>query len=98
MVARTRQPTMRTGQLNIRIPDTHRELVDRVATSMGVTRTQFILDAVRDRAEDYLAQQVVVRLDRESFDELQAVLDGPVVIPDGLRDLMSRRPPWESAT
>lgn len=34
-------------------------------------------------------------LDPESFDELLALLDAPPVIPDGLRNLMARRPMWE---
>ena len=82
-------------QINIRIPETQRALIDRAAASMGITRTQFILDAARERAEDRLAEQRIMELDPESFDAIQAMLDAPPVMPDGLRDLMSRYPVWD---
>lgn len=83
-------------QVNIRIPESHRTLIDRAAESLGVSRTQFMLDAARERAEARLAEQPVIELDQESFAALQAVLDGPVVVPDGLRDVMTRRPAWDA--
>ncbi len=86
----------RSTQINIRIPEPQRALIDRAAESMGITRTQFILDAARERAEDRLAEQTVWHLDEESFDALQAMLDAPPVMPDGLRDLLTRYPEWDA--
>lgn len=87
---------VQSSQINIRIPDAQRRLIDRAAEDMGVTRTQYMLNAACERAEEQLVEQNEFRLDHESFVELLAVLDAPVVVPDGLRDLMSRRAPWES--
>lgn len=83
-----------TTQLNIPLPQ--RELFDRAAESMGITRTQFILDAAQERAEEYLVEQNSMELDADSFDALQAMLDAPPIMPDGLRRLLVRRPIWES--
>ena len=104
MVASTLQPksprskTKRatSTQVNMRIPETQRELIDRAAESMGVTRTQFILDAARERAEDRLAERSIVELSPDAFDALKAMLDGPVVVPEGLRDLFARYPKWDA--
>lgn len=94
MVGSTTQT--KTTQINIRIPEEQRELIDRAAESMGITRTQFILDAARERAEDRLAERTFMCLDEESFDALQAMLDAPPVMPDGLRDLLERYPKWDA--
>jgi len=83
-------------QINMRIPEPQRALIDRAAESMGITRTQFILDAARERAEDRLAEQAIIELSPEAFDALKAMLDGPVTVPDGLRDLFARYPKWDA--
>ncbi len=85
-----------TAQLNITLPLPQQELFDRAAESMGMTRTQFILDAAQERAEEHLVEQNMMELDAESFDALQAMLDAPPVMPDGLRRLLARRPIWET--
>jgi len=83
-------------QINMRIPETQRALIDRAAESMGITRTQFIIDAARERAEDRLAEQAIIELSPEAFDALKAMLDGPVTVPEGLRDLFARYPKWDA--
>lgn len=87
---------VQSNQINIRIPEPQRTLIDRAAESMGITRTQFILDAARERAEDRLAEQRILSLDPESFDAIHAMLDAPPVMPDGLRDLLARYPKWDA--
>ena len=83
-------------QINMRMPEPQLALIDRAAESLGVSRTQFFLDAARERAEDRLAEQTVMCLDEESFDALQAMLDAPPVMPDGLRNLLTRYPKWDA--
>jgi len=84
-----------SGQINLRASEAQRQKFDRVAASMGISRTQFILDAADNRAEDWLAENNRMELDPESFDALLAMLDAPPVMPDGLRRLLRRRPVWE---
>lgn len=49
--------------MNIRITEAQRQRYDRAAASAGISRTQFILDAADNRADEWLTEQNAFRLD-----------------------------------
>jgi uncharacterized protein (DUF1778 family) len=86
----------RREPLNLRWLATDRALIDRAAQARGVTRTDFMLNAARDRAAEVLLDQVYIELDPEAFDAFAAQLDeAPDPSPELLKT-MTTQPPWES--
>lgn len=69
--------TPRRDTLNLRVPSTVRNLIDRAAETMGITRTDFILGAARRAAEDTLLDRAVVAVSPEAYAEFLARLDAP---------------------
>ena len=61
--------------LNLRIPATARNLIDRAAESSGKTRTDFILEAARRAAEDVLLDRTIFAVSPEVYAEFLARLD-----------------------
>ena len=85
----------RTRTINIRIEEERRTLIDRAAEAAGKDRTQFILDAATRDARTVLLDQRYFQLDRDAFAKFNAVLDAPPAENPRLRELLSRKAPWE---
>ena len=81
--------------LNVRIKAEDRGLIDRAASSVGKTRTDFILDAVRRAAEDALLDRTLIRMTPANFDNFKAALDDPSPPSAKLRNALQRPAPWE---
>ena len=82
-------------QVNFRISDERLALIDRAAATRGVTRTEFVLRYSEEAAIEALSERPVIALDDEVYDAFIAALDAPVQPNPGLKDLLSRRPPWD---
>lgn len=50
-------------------------IIDRAAKVHGKSRSDFMIDASRRVAEEVLLDQVLVRVDRETYDHFLKVLD-----------------------
>ena len=95
-MATTNTPdTPRRDTLNLRIPSTERNLIDRAAASTGTTRTDFILGAARRAAEEALLDRAVLSVSPEAYAEFLARLDAPPQANERLHKTMQTRPPWE---
>jgi uncharacterized protein (DUF1778 family) len=81
--------------INLRMREDVRELIDRAARAHGKSRSDFMIDAARRAAEDALLDQVLVRVDRETFDAFSAALDKPPSGP-GYERLMAAKAPWQT--
>jgi uncharacterized protein (DUF1778 family) len=81
--------------INLRMREDVRDLIDRAARAHGKSRSDFMIEAARRAAEDALLDQVLVRVDRETFDAFSAALDKP---PAGLgyERLMAAKAPWQT--
>lgn len=88
------QPSKRQT-LNIRIKPEERGLIDRAARASGKTRTDFILDAVRQAAENTLLEQTLIRVGPGAFDAFLTRLDASPQPNELLRKTMQTPPPWE---
>lgn len=81
--------------LNIRIKPEERSLIDRAAQSLGKNRTDFILDAAREAAEEALLDRTVLTVSPEAYAEFLARLDAPAQPNERLRRTMQTPAPWE---
>jgi uncharacterized protein (DUF1778 family) len=83
--------------LNIRIKPEERDLIDRAAHARGKNRTDFILDAARQAAEDALLDRTVFAVSPEAYAEFLNRLDAPAQPNDRLRRTMQTPAPWDDA-
>jgi uncharacterized protein (DUF1778 family) len=81
--------------VNLRIREDVRDLIDRAARAHGKSRSDFMIDAARRAAEDALLDQLLVRVDQETFDAFSAALEKP---PSGsaYERLMTAKAPWRA--
>jgi uncharacterized protein (DUF1778 family) len=81
--------------LNIRIKPALRSLIDRAAELAGKNRTDFVLDAARQAAEDALMDRTVFMLDPKAWADFLARLDAPPRPNACLRRALQTPAPWE---
>lgn len=83
------------GSISLRIEFRTRQLIDRAATVLGKTRTEFMLDSARREAIDVLLDQRFFTLDSERYDAFVHALDNPPAPGPKLRALLRRVPAWQ---
>jgi uncharacterized protein (DUF1778 family) len=81
--------------LNLRIKPELRGLIDRAAALLGKNRTDFVLDAARQAAEDALLDRTVFLVSPEAYAEFLARLDAPPRPSARLRRTLQTPAPWE---
>lgn len=95
MVAVTPQDeAQRRSLINLRVTPRDRDLIDRAAASLGKNRSEFMMDASRQAAEDALMDRQAFRLDAAQFAAFVAALDAPPAPNDRLRRLLATPAPW----
>jgi uncharacterized protein (DUF1778 family) len=87
-------PAPRRDTLNIRISSVERNLIDRAAATLGTNRTDFILRAARQAAEDTLLDRALMAVSPEAFDEFMRRLDAPAQPNERLRKTLQSPSPW----
>lgn len=95
MPAQSTTTDLQSHAVNLRIRTETRTLIDRAATALGKTRSEFMIDAARRAAEDALLDQTLVRVDQETYDLFMKTLDLPPS-GEGFERLMRARKPWAS--
>lgn len=88
--------TARQTTINLRAQAPQRSLIDQAARVAGKSRTDFMLEAACEKAQQVLLDQAVFALDATRFNRFQALLDAPVVHGAALRKLLHRQAPWEA--
>lgn len=86
---------VRTRTINLRIADDRRALIDRAAEAAGKDRTEFMLEAATREATSVLLDQQYFQLDPDAFAKFITVLDATPVENPRLRELLTRKAPWE---
>jgi uncharacterized protein (DUF1778 family) len=81
--------------INLRAPATQRALIDQAAQVQGKTRTDFMLEAAYEKAQQVLLDRTVFALDAKSFERFVELLDAPVKTNKALNRLLTKRAPWE---
>lgn len=95
--AQTDETELKNVTINIRVSAYLRDLIDQAASVMGTSRSDFMLESARVRAEDVLLDQKLFALDSEPFDAFVEALDNPAPPSKKLRQLLARKAPWETA-
>ena len=70
-------------------------LIDRAASILGKTRSEFILDTCRQQAVDVLLDWTLFTLDDASYDAFVTQLESPAPSTGALRKLLESHTPWE---
>ncbi len=86
---------MKAAAINIRVLPEQRDLIDQAAEVLGKNRSDFMLEASCERAQQVLLDQVFFTLDNEKLQQFTALLDGPLVSNAGLERLMAVEEPWK---
>ncbi len=91
----SQQTKAKRNTLNLRITAELRGLIDRAAELAGKNRTDFVLDAARQAAEDTLLDRTVFMVDPDAYAEFLALLDAPPRPNKRLRRSLQTAAPWE---
>jgi uncharacterized protein (DUF1778 family) len=81
--------------LNLRIKPELRGLIDRAAALSGRNRTDFVLNAARNAAEDTLLDHTLFAVSSKAYAEFVARLDAPPRVNARLRRALGTVAPWE---
>ena len=91
----TTQKTTPRNTLNLRIKPEERDLIDTAAKIQGKNRTDFILEAARNAAEQTLLERTIFWTTPEAYAEFLALLDAPAQPNERLRKTMQTSAPWD---
>lgn len=84
-----------TRPVNLRVREDVRDLIDQAARASGKTRSDFMIDAARQAAENALLDRTFVRVDPETYAQFLSVLDQPPS-GEGYERLMRAKKPWRA--
>ncbi|TDR81525.1 DUF1778 domain-containing protein [Paludibacterium purpuratum] len=91
-------PTLtRATTINLRAPSAQRALIDQAAHLAGKSRTEFMLEAACEKAQQMLLDRTVFALDAAGFQRFAELLDAPLENREALTRLLNRRAAWEPA-
>jgi len=82
--------------INIRAQEDQRTLIDKAASSLNKTRSDFMLEAACQKAKNVLLDQRLFLADEAAFNAFQTQLDAPVADNKALLDLLNRKAPWDN--
>ncbi len=89
---------MRDAAINLRAHTDQRDLIDQAARLLGKNRSDFMIEAACERAQDVMLDQVFFTLDAKNFQRFQAALDAPPANNVGLKRLLATKAPWDAAS
>jgi len=81
--------------INIRAKVRQRDLIDQAAARLGRSRSDFMLEAACNKAEDVLLDQAFFAVNAGTFAKFKELLDRPLPATDKLRRLLKTKAPWE---
>ena len=91
----TSQMTAVRSTLNLRISPEERDLIDTAANIQGKNRTDFILEAARQAAEETLLDRTIFWVSPQAYAEFIALLDAPPQPNERLRKTIQTPAPWD---
>jgi uncharacterized protein (DUF1778 family) len=90
-----KRPAAKTERIGLRTTLQQQVLIQRAADALQKSVTEFILDSACKAAENTLLEQRLFLLDEEAWDKFVEILDRPVSVNTGLRELLKEKAPWE---
>lgn len=85
----------RDAPINIRALPVQRALLDQAAAARGKSRTEFILEAACEAAENVLLDQRYFGLEPNAFKAFERALSAPVKDNPALKRLLTEPAPWD---
>lgn len=86
---------LQTETINLRASADQKAMIDRAAQRLGKSRTEFVLDTLREASENVLLDQCLFSVDASAFDAFEAALDTPPEPNDALRRTLATPAPWD---
>jgi len=96
MVAIASSPAARSARLGLRATPEQEAVLRRAAEVAHKSLTDFILDSACLAAEQTLLDQRLFVVSGSQCQALMELLDRPAQPNEGLRDLFSRKAPWDA--
>ncbi len=87
---------MRDTIINLRASTARRSLIDHAAALLGKSRTEFVLEAASEKAQQVLLDRTLFVLEAERFGRFKKLLDAPLKGRAAVARLLRRRAPWEA--
>ena len=91
------RPVMRDTAIHLRARAEQRDLIDQAAGLVGKTRSDFMLEAACDKAQNVLLDQTFFQLDAKRFARFEAMINAPPADNPALTRLLNTVSPWEAA-
>jgi uncharacterized protein (DUF1778 family) len=88
-------PTADGTTINLRASSAQRAVIDQAARFSGKNRTEFMLEASYEKAQQVLLDRTMFALDEAGFERFAALLDAPLQNSEAVHRLLARRAPWE---
>ena len=85
---------MRNFTIHLRALPQKLDLIDQAADLLGKTRSDFIVEAACNKAQNVMLDQVLFRVDEKKFQEFTAMLDSSAQPNPGLDRLQEVKAPW----
>lgn len=82
-------------KIQLRAPKSVRDVIDRAAAETHATRTEFMLRAALNAAEDALCDRRLFELDAVRMEKFEAALAAPLPDPAKLKALLKKKPIWD---
>ncbi len=89
------QDTPKDSLINMRIHSGMRDFIDYAAHVSGKGRSDFMLEAACEKAEEVLLDRRLFFVDSDKWDEFNQILDNPPQPNNNLKKLLSTSPPWD---
>lgn len=96
MAAIPSSPAPRSARLGLRATPEQEAVLRRAADVAHKSLTDFILDSACLAAEQTLLDQRLFMVSGSQYQALMELLERPEQPSEGLRDLFSRRAPWDA--
>lgn len=87
--------TSASSVINLRTPAAQRELIDRAAKLQGKSRTEFMLEASREKAQQVLLDQTMFSVTPKQYKAFLALMEAPLADNAALQRLLAKHSPWE---
>lgn len=85
---------MRDAAISLWALPEQRDLIDYAASLLGKNRSDFILEAACERAQEMVLDQVLFSMDADNFKQFTTMLDAPPSHNPGLARLMTVTASW----
>ena len=90
-----RELQTKNAAINIRALPMQRNLIDRAATLQHKSRSDFMLEAACQEAENILLDQRLFSLNEAEYNKFKAIMDAPITDNPAVKALLANLSPWE---